>query len=150
MRGVLIVAALTMAGCSTSSSSPAPAGTDAATEAAPPPDRPYLDDAGVEHHSDGGLTTNGCLTLGGLVGQAKQDAKSCANVPGVCQATVKDECGCAVYVEDSTNDYAKSFAALAAELYAATCSSNKCGQCPDTSDGGLCEPQAKGPSQCVP
>src|SRR5215471_16781423 len=145
MRGVLIVAALTF-GCSSSSSSPTTASDAGGDGAAPPPvDHTYTDDAGVEHHADGGLTTNGCLTLGGLVGQAKQDAKSCANVPGVCQTTVKDECGCSVYVEDPATDYAKSFAALAAELYAGNCPLNKCGPCADTSDGGLCEPQAKGP-----
>jgi hypothetical protein len=157
MKGVLLIAtaALAIGGCSssssTSSSPPPPPATDGgSSEAAPTPDRTYIDDAGVEHHADGGLTNNGCLTLGGLVGQAKQDAKSCANVPGVCQATIKDECGCPVYVEEPTNDYAKRFAELAAELYAASCSSNKCGQCPDTSDGGLCEPQAMGPLQCTP
>jgi hypothetical protein len=150
MKALLFLAALAIGGCSTSSSPPATSGTDGGSEAASPVDRTYIDDAGVEHHGDGGLTNNGCLTLGGLLGQAKKDAKSCANVPGVCQTTMKDECGCPVYVEDPTNNYAKRFAALADELYGASCSSNTCGQCPDTSDGGLCEPQPKGPSQCVP
>jgi hypothetical protein len=135
--------------CSSSSSGPTNGGSDAAFEAAPPGDRLYLDDAGVEHHADGGLTASGCLTLGGLLGEAKVNAKSCANVPGVCQATVKDECGCAVFVEDPTNDYAKSFAAFAAEFLAANCP-QKCGACPDTSDGGLCAPQGTGPLQCTP
>jgi hypothetical protein len=108
----------------------------------------YKDDSGIEHTGDGGLSAQGCFDLADIVGAAKVNAKACANVPGVCTQTIDDECGCPVFVEDPNNDYAKQFQESAQRLADSNCA-KKCGDCAKA-DHGICEPQPKGPSQCVP
>src|SRR5262245_10754986 len=109
------------AACSSSSNAPA-ADAGATAEAGGSSGGPnYIDDSGLEHYADGGLTDRGCNDLAERVAQARQNAKACANVPGVCLTTVRDECGCQTYVEDVQNDYAKTFTALALRLFDSTC-----------------------------
>lgn len=108
----------------------------------------YKDDSGIEHQSDGGLTQQGCFDLADIVAADKVNAKACANVPGVCVDTVNDECGCAVFVEDVNNDYAKQFQDSAQRLADSNCT-KKCGDCVQAAKG-ICETQPKGPAQCVP
>ena len=148
---VVAASALAVAALSACSSPvTAPVATDAGSSGGfgPSGDVIAKDDAGLERHSDGGLTDRGCSELKARVATSKTNAKSCANVPGVCQVTVKDECGCATFVEDPQNDYAKGFVANALLLATSGCT-QKCTPCPDT-DAGACVAPATGPMQCAP
>jgi hypothetical protein len=124
---------LALAGCSYDWEVGAGAGDAAALDAAAldtaVPDGGVVDAAGS--------TDTGCEALEARVDADRKAARACQIGAGQCSMTVKDPCGCDVFVAVGSSAAAQSFASSSSALTHSSCAL-QCSACPSLPTSGTC------------
>ena len=113
---------------------------DGAIDASAPRDA-GADSASVDSSSvsDGGPpdTAPDCETLLGTVASDQAAAELCSAKPNDCMSTVKDQCGCTVFVAQSSSPATSAYLGAVQKLAQAGCVVG-CGKCPTPPSQSLC------------
>lgn len=97
----------------------------------------------------GAVDASSCPDLTARVAAARDVARTCALASGQCTTTVKDACGCPVFIAVAGSTAATDYEAAIAAYRGAGCKPT-CATCPALPTAGVCLDNASSQERCNP